>query len=455
MGFDYLRPPIGEAIFNKSGIINEVWNKFFNELIGIEQFKELEGIVANHVLVGYDISSTDYVAGTSGWRIASDSGSGVAEFNIPIISYEQLTGTIAAAVGGVGAAGLTGETSGDTAVRFWAGSTFANRATAPFRVLQNGAVTMTSATITGGSIDSTSTINGTASSTVVTNAANGATFTSSNAGSLAYLNAVGTSQIDTTVISGGKIVTGLLTASNITTGTLNCNNVSLSGNLSSAVSGGYYNLTTGNLYFASSGLIYFTTSGPNIWGNSGQVRIEASASISIGVTTSGITFETSSGNRIDYNTGNLRPQYTNAASLGGTSNRWNEIHCTAFWAGGTQRYDTLDDLDVLHAIKTLPDGKIDLRSLPKKFNYLDEAKAKIKEQNFDMLTDDEITEMIADDSEDMTGFLALNVAEYTSLIEGAVRQLDKETSDLFQQTNDWVNDIEKRLKKIEKEKSNA
>ncbi|HPT45029.1 MAG TPA: hypothetical protein PLM07_03905 [Candidatus Rifleibacterium sp.] len=59
------------------------------------------------------------------------------------------TGTVQVVQGGTVAAGITGNTAGDTAVRFWAGATFANRASASFRVLQSGALFATNATITG------------------------------------------------------------------------------------------------------------------------------------------------------------------------------------------------------------------------------------------------------------------------------------------------------------------
>jgi hypothetical protein len=57
------------------------------------------------------------------------------------------TGTLQVTQGGTVAAGITGNTSGDTAVRFFAGSSFENRASAPFRVLQNGSMSATSGTI--------------------------------------------------------------------------------------------------------------------------------------------------------------------------------------------------------------------------------------------------------------------------------------------------------------------
>ena len=54
-------------------------------------------------------------------------------------------------------AGITGNGTASTSVRFWAGASFENRATAPFRVLQDGTLYATKANITG-------TINATAGS---------------------------------------------------------------------------------------------------------------------------------------------------------------------------------------------------------------------------------------------------------------------------------------------------
>lgn len=49
--------------------------------------------------------------------------------------------------------GMASTVSGGDDVRFWAGDTFANRATAPFRITEAGAITASDITITGGSID--------------------------------------------------------------------------------------------------------------------------------------------------------------------------------------------------------------------------------------------------------------------------------------------------------------
>lgn len=46
-------------------------------------------------------------------------------------------------------AGMTGQGTAATSIRFWAGASFENRATAPYRVLQDGSVVMTKATVEG------------------------------------------------------------------------------------------------------------------------------------------------------------------------------------------------------------------------------------------------------------------------------------------------------------------
>lgn len=46
-------------------------------------------------------------------------------------------------------AGMTGQGTASSSVRFWAGASFENRATAPYRVMQDGSVVMTKATVEG------------------------------------------------------------------------------------------------------------------------------------------------------------------------------------------------------------------------------------------------------------------------------------------------------------------
>jgi hypothetical protein len=59
------------------------------------------------------------------------------------------TGTIQVVQGGTVAAGMTGNDSGDTSIRFWAGSSLVNRGSAPFRVTQAGYLYASNANISG------------------------------------------------------------------------------------------------------------------------------------------------------------------------------------------------------------------------------------------------------------------------------------------------------------------
>lgn len=121
-------------------------------------------IVANSITANEIASST--ITGTniltmniSGKNATFDTGTiGGFTMSASTLSATNFTVTSGAAntanlsVGtGSNLAGLnSGNAAGDIA--FWAGSTFANRATAPFRVTEAGAVTASNITITGGSV---------------------------------------------------------------------------------------------------------------------------------------------------------------------------------------------------------------------------------------------------------------------------------------------------------------
>ena len=111
------------------------------------------------------LRSTNWQPKKSGFTI--DGQTGYAEF-----ANVFITGGITATTGTIGgfdigsdyirdaanSMGLASTVSGSDDVRFWAGNTYANRATAPFRVTEAGAVTASNITITGGSIEGTTTV---------------------------------------------------------------------------------------------------------------------------------------------------------------------------------------------------------------------------------------------------------------------------------------------------------
>ena len=117
------------------------------------------------IMAGGAMQSPNFSKGVSGWIIRADGsvefGTGVFRGDITGASG-TFTGTITATTGSIGgfdigadyirdaanSFGLASTVTGSDDVRFWAGNTFANRAQAPFRVTEAGAVTATSITVT-------------------------------------------------------------------------------------------------------------------------------------------------------------------------------------------------------------------------------------------------------------------------------------------------------------------
>ena len=84
------------------------------------------------------VESYNYVAGTSGWSIRND---GNAEFNDVVIRGD-LIGSDSGVIGGT-------DTPEIPEVRFWAGSSYEERDSAPFRVYSDGSVEATEGTYSG------------------------------------------------------------------------------------------------------------------------------------------------------------------------------------------------------------------------------------------------------------------------------------------------------------------
>jgi uncharacterized protein YjbI with pentapeptide repeats len=93
--------------------------------------------------------------------------------------------------------GLASTVTGGDDIRFWAGSTFADRATAPLRLYESGAISGSNVTITGGSV----------------------------AGSTITLASITGSQIQSATITGTNIASGTITGTNIASGTITATNI--------------------------------------------------------------------------------------------------------------------------------------------------------------------------------------------------------------------------------------
>lgn len=196
---------------------------------------------------------------------------------------------------GANAAGLNSANAvGDIA--FWAGSTFANRATAAFQVTAAGVLTATSATITG-AINATS-----------------GTFSGS-------ITASGT-------ISGGTITGATITGSTLSTATSG-QRVVLTTTLAQ-----YYNSSNVQV-----GTVFGDTSGFIVSSDSGLLSLSAASGQTVIISASGASAFTI------FDMGNTRitPSSNGGLSLGVVGGAWNNIFLI-----GTLRYQAVDQPVIYH-----------------------------------------------------------------------------------------------------------
>lgn len=165
---------------------------------------EVDGTIS---FTGGFIQSKGFVSGSAGWRLSAD---GTFE-----AINATLSGSITATSGTIGgfsigadyirdaanSMGIASTVSGGDDIRFWAGDTYANRATAPFRVTEAGAATFNNITITGGSL--------TIGSNASIDSSGNATFVSmSSLNMKAYTNFEGSGRFITSVGGTGSATFG-------------------------------------------------------------------------------------------------------------------------------------------------------------------------------------------------------------------------------------------------------
>lgn len=148
---DLYRTTSGETM-NASDIPTEPGNSVYSEEI---LSGEIDGTLS---FTGGFIQSKNFVSGSAGWRLSAN---GTLE-----AINATLSGTVTATSGTIGgfsigsdyirdaanSMGIASTVTGGDDVRFWAGDTYANRATADFVVTESGSVTMSNANITGGTL---------------------------------------------------------------------------------------------------------------------------------------------------------------------------------------------------------------------------------------------------------------------------------------------------------------
>ena len=153
--------PVYSAIVNATTTLVPVGG-IADDAVGTEQIADqavetdqLDDDAVTIAKIAASLQSTNYVSGSFGWKIQK---SGAVEFEQAIIR-----GGIFANDGEIGGFDIAGTYLKDAAntmglssvassaddVRFWAGNTFANRATAPFFVTKGGALKATKITVSG------------------------------------------------------------------------------------------------------------------------------------------------------------------------------------------------------------------------------------------------------------------------------------------------------------------
>ena len=220
-------------------------------------------------------------------------------------------GTIQVVNGGTVAAGMTGNESGDNAVRFWSGATSGNKNNAPFRVTQkgylyasdaniSGTITATSGVFDNVTINNTCTINGGAikTGTIAADRLDSSVITTNNF-SAQNINAskitsgtLSTDRLESKVITTDNFSAQNINADKITAGTLSAANVSLKNvrltPTSSKIGGWTINAnqllsanSTGNSTINSNGEIYFYPTSGGILGLNNGFRCKAPSGIAI------------------------------------------------------------------------------------------------------------------------------------------------------------------------------
>lgn len=211
-------------------------------------------------------------------------------------------GTLQAVNGGNYTAGMTGQGTGDSSIRFWAGSTYAGRGSAPFRVTQGGAITASNIAITGGSLTWNNLNKPTKSDlgTWTTYIDNNGIYTGTLTANQVNAVAINADKITTGTLSTSRLNSDVITTSNFSAQSINADKITSGTIRGRTISGGSININN-QFKVNTSGLVELTTGGGGY--------------LSMGIAT---THPWLSG--INVNSGN-GVQFYNGTSVGGVGSR--------------------------------------------------------------------------------------------------------------------------------------
>lgn len=176
-------------------------------------------------------------------------------------------------------------------------------------------------------------------------------------------------------------------------------------------------------------------------------------------------------NKIQINQYGMRSSTSNSMLLGDSGYYWTSCYATTYYDNGGGYQDLQDDLVVMSefqprkAISIDPITKekiisetteinpktgleyLDLLSLPRWMTNYDEVVKKLKEENGDLLSEEDIDELIQDQHE-AGWLLCRNVGAFNDCTSGGLRQLDIEVKEVFELILSRLTNLENENKEL-------
>jgi hypothetical protein len=201
-------------------------------------------------------------------------------------------------------------------------------------------------------------------------------------------------------------------------------------------------------------------------GSGQNIELDSGGHVNIdcGGTSYQVQFRSAGTNKAYINAYGLVPNTDNNMLLGSGTQRWSSIYGYSYYDENGLFQDVVDDLEALSQLQpakkkvTDTQGNIteeivldkktglpvlDKNKLPRWVTNYDEVVLKLKQDNGEMLTDQDIEEMIQD--YDQAGWmLNRNIGHFNDLTNGALRQLDTEVLEMFELLSARITALETR-----------
>lgn len=203
-----------------------------------------------------------------------------------------------------------------------------------------------------------------------------------------------------------------------------------------------------------------------------SVDFSGDISLDSGSSTKGIYIKRNGTNAFIFGAAGLYPT-NNTYGCGGSGYRWATVYSYAYYDGSGFWHDDHDDLTILAELKPLKISVVDsitkekivedvidpitgsrfldFTTLPDFLVNRDEIRKKLKEENGNLITDEDIEEFLLDHNE-AGWMLSRNISSFNDLTNGAVRQLDIEMKQLFELALNRITSLENEIRTLKDKK---